>query len=276
MKQTLALLLVASSIPTIWAQQPVRRRGHAASLAPLNASGRAVGSLQLGSRKAVKRNSAGKEASAPPPAPGVVQIHVEEGQVFAFFVATDTIPANSLVGGSITIDNGSELDFDSVQFTSDTNPGDFVILPAISNLGDLWPAGVVTYTVDVTINKVITEANGQFLSGESFAYADLANFAPIITGTSQRIGLNKDMILVITGVFTSDTPLVVLENAVPPASAITRISASEIDVDLSQVPGLDLTTLNEYLLTVSQAGYADTIVYRYAPAAPNTFNPAPQ
>jgi hypothetical protein len=84
------------------------------------------------------------------------------------------------------------------------------------------------------------------------------------------------MILVINGVFTTDTPLVVLEGSVPPTSAITRVSTSEIDVNLSQVTGLDLTGLNEYLLTVSQAGFADTMLYRYAPAAPNTFNLAPQ
>jgi hypothetical protein len=44
----------------------------------------------------------------------------------------------------------------------------------------------------------------------------------------------------------------------------------------SRVPGLDLASRTEYLLTVSQAGFADTMLYRYAPAQPNTFNLAPQ
>jgi hypothetical protein len=84
------------------------------------------------------------------------------------------------------------------------------------------------------------------------------------------------MILVINGVFTNDTPLVVLEGLVPPAAAITRVSNSEIDVNLSRVQGIDLSTMNEYLLTVSQAGFADTLLYRFAPVQPGSYNPAPK
>jgi hypothetical protein len=275
MKHKLAFVLIAAAIPSVWALPMVRHGGHAAAVAPLNGSGRQVGSLTLNSRKAVRKHAAIPQATTPTP-PGVVQIQVVEGQVFAYFVVTSTIPSGSTVGGAITIDNNSELDFDNVQFTADSTPGDYLVLPSFSNLGDLWPTGVVTYTVNVTSNRVQTQASGQFLSGESFAYGDLTSFAPIITGTSQKIAANKDVILVINGVFTSDTPQVVIEASIPPASAITLVSPSEIDVDLSQVQGLDLTTLNEYLLTVGQAGYADTMLYRYSPGAPNTFNEAPQ
>jgi hypothetical protein len=275
MTSKLAFVLIAASILPTWAQPQFRHGGHAAAVAPLKASGKQVGALHLNSRSALKKHAATPQA-ATPPAPGVVQIQVVEGNVFAYFIVTSTIPAGSSVGGAITIDNNSELDFDSVQFTSDSAPGDYLVLPSFSNLGDLWPTGIVTYYVDVTMNKTMSEASSQFLSGESFSYSDLTNFAPVITGTSQKIAANKDMILVINGVFTSDTPTVVLEATVAPASAITRVSGSEIDVNLSQVSGLDLTTLNEYLLTVGQGGFADTMLYRYAPAAPNTFNPAPQ
>ena len=220
-----------------------------------------------------------RPAAAPPPAPGVVQVQVLEGKVFAFFVFTSPVAAGATVGGGITIMQqgqvSSQLFFDDVQYDA-VDTGSFVTLPQIGNLGDLWPTGEVYFTVDVTIGGRMTEANGQFLSGEAFTFGDMANFAPIITGTTQRIAANKDMILAINGVFTQDTPLVVLEGTVPPASAITRVSSSEIDVDLSQVQGLDLSTLNEYLLTVSQAGFGDTLLYRYAPAQPGTFNLAPQ
>src|SRR5438094_5805274 len=64
--------------------------------------------------------------------------------------------------------------------------------------------------------------------------------------------------LAINGVFTQDTPLVVLEGTVPPAAAITRVSSSEIDVNLSRVQGLDLrdrksTRLNSSHRTISYA-----------------------
>jgi hypothetical protein len=217
-------------------------------------------------------------ADAVSPAPGVVQVHYEEGTVFAFFVATSAIPSGANEFVTVTIDDGSgspsSLQFDAVSYSF--NPGDFITLPSLNTLSDLQPAMLVTYTVDVTIGKTTTEANGSFMAGTSLAYGDLSIFAPVITGTSQRIASNRDMILVINGVFTSGAPLVVLEGSVPPARAITLVSGSEIDVDLSQVTGLDLTGLNEYLLTVSQGGFGDTVVYRYAPAAPNTFNLAPQ
>jgi len=269
-----AFLWIACSIPTLMAQQPARR-GHAATL--WQPSGRQVGALEFGSRRLVKRHAA-VVPEAVAPAPGVVQVQVTEGHVFAFFVATSAIPSGTQELVTLTIDDGSgnpsSLQFDAVSYSF--NPGDFITLASLDNLTDLQPSLLVTYTVDVTSGKTTTEANGNFLSGTSLAYGDLTNFAPVITGTSQKIAANKDMILVINGVFTTDTPLVVLEGSVAPASAISRVSTSEIDVNLSQVTGLDLTGLNEYLLTVSQAGFADTMLYRYTPAAPNTFNLAPQ
>lgn len=274
MKHVQAILFTAISIPIMFAQQP-GKRGHTAT--PWQPSGKQVGKVQSGSRKLVKRHAAvAKDAVAP--APGVVQVHYEEGRVFAYFVATSAIPAGSQQQVSITIDDGSNdpssLVFDPVSYSFDT--GDYITLPNLDSLTDLQPSLLVTYTVDIGRGGNVTEANGYFLVGTSLGFGDFTSFAPVITGTAQRIAANKDMILVINGVFTTDTPLVVLEGMVPPSSAITRVSGSEIDVNLSQVTGLDLTGLNEYLLTVSQAGFGDTVVYRYAPAADNTFNLAPQ
>jgi hypothetical protein len=273
MKQFQAVLLIAVSIPTIFAQQP-SRRGHPAT--PWQPAGKEVGSVKFSSRKMLKPHATvTKDAVAP--AAGVVQIHYEEGRVFAFFVATGQIPSGSQQMVSITLDNGAgdptSIVFDPVSYSF--NPGDYITLPSLDNMTDLQPSLLVTYTVDVTTARNTTEANGYFLTGASLGFDNLTDFAPLISGTSQKIAGNKDMILVIDGVFTTDAPLVAIEGSVPPASAITRVSTSEIDVNLSQVAGLDLTGLNEYLLTVSQAGFADTVVYRYVPAATGTFNPAP-
>ena len=62
---------------------------------------------------------------------------------------------------------------------------------------------------------------------------------------------------------------------VAPASAISLVSAGEIDVDLSQIQGLDLTSSDTLFVTVSQAGFSDTVEYRYLPGAPGSFNLAP-
>jgi hypothetical protein len=256
----------------MFAQQS-HKRGHAAV-----PSDRQIGAIHFDGRKMMKPHAAiVKDAAAP--ATGVVQLHYEEDKLFAFFVATAALPANSPIQLTITIDDGSgnpqAMTFDPVAFQT-FNAGDFITLPSLDNMVDLNQSLLVTYTVDIGSGRTLTEANGTYLVGSSLGYSDLSNFAPVITGTTQKIAANKDMILVINGVFTSDAPLVVLESSVPPPGAITRVSSSEIDVDLSQVQGLDLSGLNEYLLTVSQATFADTVVYRFAPAPDGTYNQAPQ
>lgn len=280
MRQKLVVIFIAFSIPMTWAEQ-ARHAGPAATPMPKDThrAGRQLGTLRFSPHKAAKRSVAGSEATAAPPAPGVVQVQALEGHVFAYFVFTSSVPSGATVGGNVTImqqgDVTGQLAFDDVQYKA-VDTGSFIALPQIASLGDLWPTGEVYYTVDVTINGMLTEANGQFLVGESLTYDDLANFAPVITGTAQKIAPNKDVILAINGIFTPDAPLVILEGTVPPAGAVTQVSSTEIDVNLSRVQGLDLSTLNEYLLTVSQAGFADTMLYRYAPGQPGTFNPAPQ
>jgi len=274
MKHVRAVLMIAVSISTTFAQQP-SKRGHAAT--PWQPMGKQVGGGQFSGRKLVKKHATVTRA-ATAPAAGVVQVHYEEGKVFAFFVATGQIPEGSQEAVTITLDNGVDdptaIQFDPVSYSF--NPGEYITLPSLDNMVDLQLSMLVTYAVDVVTGRNTTEAQGYFLVGTSLGFSDLTNFAPVITGTSQKIAANKDMILVINGVFTTDAPLVVLEGSVPPASAITRVSGSEIDVNLSQTAGLDLSGLNEYLLTVSQGGFGDTVVYRYVPQAANTFNPAPQ
>jgi hypothetical protein len=57
---------------------------------------------------------------------------------------------------------------------------------------------------------------------------------------------------------------VAIEDLIVPAGAI-RVSPSEITVNLSRVPGLDLTSMWDALLTVAQAGWSDTAIYRHIP-----------
>ena len=246
-------------------------------------AGRKIGSLRAGLLRTAAISTGQPQASAPPQAPGVVKVFVSNGNVFATFIATGPIPSGATLGGSISSDNGSQITFDNVSYNSAFAPGDYLQLPQFSNVGDVFPQGTITYKVDVTINKQLTESSGQFNLASPPIYSDLQSLKPVLYTTAQSIAANGDMMLAIKGLFTADTPLIVLgsfdlqTNFVVPASAIKSVTANEIDVDLSQVTGgLDLSSLYEYELTVSQAGFADTVLYRYVPAAPKTFNLAPQ
>src|SRR5438874_1403859 len=135
MRHLQTLLLIAVSIPTTFAQQP-SKRGQAAT--PWQPAGKQVGSVQFGSRKLVKRHAAiVKDAVAP--AAGVVQVHYEEGKVFAFFVATGQIPSGSEEQVTITVDDGSgspsSIQFDPVSYSF--TPGQFITLPSLENWTDL-------------------------------------------------------------------------------------------------------------------------------------------
>jgi hypothetical protein len=240
---------------------------------PLPSSSQGRAPVHINSRQLARPEA------APPPAPGVVQLHFEAGHGFAYFTAASLIPANSIIGGSMSVFNGGQsvgsISFNNLQLNADMQPGDFITLPNFSSLGDIWPTGELIYTVDVTIRGALTETNGDIFVNQALGYNDLPNFAPSIAETAQTISGGGDMILNIYGVFTGDAPLVVLESFVVPAGAVRVISSGQINVDLSLVRGFDLSHLAEYLLTVSQAGYADTVVYRFVPAQPGTFNPAP-
>ena len=133
---------------------------------------------------------------------------------------------------------------------------------------------MVTYVVYVTINGQETQAAADFAVGSARNYDDLQQVVPLVTSATQSVGAGKDLILTIKGAFGADAPYVALDDAVAPASAITA-SANQIDVNLSKVPGLDLTMMWDYALTVGQGGWSDTLVYRYIPGPPGSFNPAP-
>src|SRR5689334_17118940 len=128
MRQLQTLLLIAASIPTMFAQQP-SKRGRAA--VPFQPTGRQVGEIKFGAHKMVKSHATVVQ-DAVAPANGVVQIHYEEDKLFAFFVATAALPSGSSLAVTITIDDGSgnpsSLVFDPVSFST-FNAGDFITLP---------------------------------------------------------------------------------------------------------------------------------------------------
>jgi hypothetical protein len=221
-------------------------------------------------------------ATASTVAPGVVQVHLEptSGTLVAYFVNSADIPAGSSITGYIMLlDDGSFIDLDELPLSGDLPAGSTIFLPTIGSFGDLWQVGSFQFGVQViTTASGTQEADGFAALGEPYAFADLPFVEPVIGSMTQNIAKNQDMILAVTGYFTGDAPTIVFTdiyfNYLVPSAAIVANSTTEIDIDLSQLQGMDLTTLNEYLITISQDGFADTTLYRYIPGAPGTFNPA--
>src|SRR6266849_2271819 len=263
MRTAILATCISLATPSIWAQ-PARKLVSRASLTPSGARSRA---------RLQKRATDGVSATLAQ-APGVVQLQYLNGAVTGWFVNTRTIPKGSSLALTVVHDNGTEIDCDAQTLTADLSPGQSYVLPNVSSFGDLWSSGVVTYVVYVTMNGQETQSAGDFTVGAARNYADLQQVSPLITSASQSINSGKDVVLSIRGAFIADAPLVALDDNIVPASAIAA-SSRGIDVNLSRVPGLDLTTLWDFALTVGQGGWSDTMLYRYVPAAPGTFNLAP-
>jgi hypothetical protein len=278
-KRLLFVVLIALIIPSAWGQIP--RRSANGPYGAFNTNQHAH-TLHARSLKRSAR-AATKKATSPAPAAGVVTVHLEpsSGAMTAYFVNTSVIPAGSTITGWLTLlDDDSFIDFDQFTLPSDMPAGSITFLPQISAFGDLWQQASFDFTVfiiDPSGNQL--QADGFAEVGEPYNFSDLPFIEPVLVSTTQTVASTLDVVVKVSGYFTSDTPNVVLSDVsfiylVPP-TAVTLVSASEVDIDLSQVPGLDLTSLDDLLLSVSQAGFADTMVYRYVPGAPNTFNPAP-
>jgi len=280
MKPITVALLIALIAPATWAQRyPKRAANDAASAGPIHPQA----SLHIGSSKSRRADATPK--LTPPPASGVAQCHLDaNGSFTGIFVNTATISSGSTIAGSITLlDDNSSIDFTGVTLSQALTPGSYVLLPSIPVFGDLWTSNGAAFDIAVQVQPsrgVTTEVDCQVLVGEALANSDLASNEPLIGGASQRIASNKDLNLVLNGYFTSGTALVVLSDLyniyVASAAAINLVSASEIDVDLSQVQGIDLTSSDTLLVTVSQNGLSDTVEYRYLPGTPGSFNLAPQ
>ena len=261
----------------VWAQKYPRNPANNA----LGGSAHKQVALHLSSLYARQKAAASPRATAP--AAGVAQCHLDaNGALSAFFINTAAIPSGSTITGSITLlDDNSAIDFSGQTLSQALPAGSFVVLPAISNFGDLFGANGAALDIAVQVQSPQgnTQVECEVLLAESFANSDLASNEPLISAVSQKVAANKDLILVLNGYFTPDKVLAVMTDFfagyVVPPSAINLVSSSEIDLDLSLVSGLDLSSSDTLFLTVSQDGFSDTVEYRYLPGPPG-FNPAPQ
>jgi hypothetical protein len=228
-------------------------------------------------RPAVPRaHAAGSPNSAATPAqaPGVIQTNLLDASNIVWFVNTETLPSGSLISPFVVFPDGSEMPLDSWTLTQDVAPGTSFDLPNIRKFGPFWPEGFMTFGVFIQVNGKDSQASADYPVGFSRNYDDVAMMVPGIVSSAEGI-TNGDVTLSISGAFTSSRAYVVLDDLVAPRAAI-RVSPSEILVNLSAVPGLDLGSMWEYLLTVSQDGWSDTSIFRHVPFKPGSYNPAPK
>src|SRR5260370_26620427 len=136
-------------------------------------------------------------ATAVTQAPGVVQLEYLNGTVSAWFVSTDTIPKGSTIALTVAHDNKTEIDGNALSITADVGPGQSYLLPNVSTFGDLWPSGVVTYAVFLTINGKNSQSAADFGVGVTRGYSDLQSVLPLIASTSQSISGGKDLLLAV-------------------------------------------------------------------------------
>ena len=266
------LLMIVLMAPPIWAQRVPKRP----------ANGAPSTTLHLGSLKAQRVNPSPKAAA---PAAGVAVCHLDaNGALSAAFVNTASIPSGATITGSITLlDDNSSINFTGESLTQTLPAGSYIALPIINSFGELWSSNGSAFEITVQIQPgrgTATQVACDALLGEVFGNADLSGNAPLLGSVTQSVASNKDLKLILSGYFTGDTPLVVLVDFynvyLAPASAVSVVSPNEIDLDLSQIAGLDLSSTDTLFVSVAQAGFSDTVEYRYLPPAPGSFNPAPQ
>ena len=256
-------------IAPVWGQSPRRtvdagRVAQAERRVDRPARVRARGALLAGE----------SQASAPGQAPGVIQTNLLDASNLVWFVTVDKLPAGTALSPFVVFPDGTEMPLTGFTLTEDVAAGSSFDMPNIRKFGQFWPEGLMTYGMTVTLRGRDTQAAADFPVFSARDYDSVAKMVPRITTNSEFV-TNGDAMVRVQGAFTSDMVYVVLDDLVAPRGAV-RVSPTEITVNLSKVPGLDLGVMREFLLTVGQGGWSDTAVFRHTPGRPGTYNPAPR
>ncbi|MBI5281688.1 MAG: hypothetical protein HY858_08415 [Candidatus Solibacter usitatus] len=218
--------------------------------------------------KIVPGRSVEADAANPAMAPGVTQVNLFDTGREAYFVVTETLPKGSWIQAFIILADKTELALESRSVDEDLPPGFTLYLTGIKTLGDFWKRGRTTYEVDVKLpdGRVTMSATDFATKGYFRNFADTAFFVPGINSTREFIAGDGSTIVELKGRFLAGKKTyVVFEDIVAPQTAITVVDQDTIQVNLSQVPNLDVTLMKSYLLTVGQDGWTDTVQFRHTP-----------
>lgn len=205
-----------------------------------------------------------KDGSELRQAPGVVQFNLFDESRTTWFVTTETIPRGSTIAPFIILPGKIEFQLESRKLTEDIPAGASLVLPSFRRFTDFWPPGIVTYEVVVYIGGVETHAISDYPVRVYRGTDDVLKLVPLVFSVSQ-VQEGATPVMLMKGVFFNDSPKIVMEDFVVPSEAVIRFTSSEIAVDLTKVPRLDLGLLQEFLVTIGQSGWCDTIVFRFVP-----------
>jgi len=266
MKPSIWMVLLLAVAP-VWAQ-------HARNT--VNAT-RAAKSGSRASRPVLSRAVKGAAAAAAdslPQAPGVVQYNLLDASNVVWFVTAEDLPSGTQLSPFLAFPDTTVIPLDTLTLTEDIPAGSSFDLPNIRRFGPFWPQGLLAYGVVVNRNGEETQTAADFPVDSARNYDDVVNMVPRITSLIEGVA-DGNVFLTIRGSFTRNRAYILIEDLVPPRDAI-NVTTSEITVNLSAVPGLDLGIMQDLLVTVGQGGWCDTAVLRHVPPRPGTYNPAPQ
>ena len=215
----------------------------------------------------------GASAAAPLQGPGVVQTNFMDASNVVWFVTAAPLPAGTEIYPSLFMPDNTEIQLDAWRLSQDVAAGSSFSLPNIRTFGPFWPQGFFTYWVGITINGKNMQAAADVPVNTTRLYSDLQYMFPHISGMSQTLS-GGDVILTISGVFTGDPAYVLIEDKVAPATA-AQVSPTAVTVNLSKVPGVDLGSFWDALVTVGETGWCDTAILRITPPKPGSYNQAP-
>lgn len=218
--------------------------------------------------------SAQPRATAIPQAPAVIQTNLLDPSNVVWLVTTERYPVGTKISPFIVFPDGFEIPLDTVELSEAVPAGSSFVLPNIRRFGDFWPAGLLTYGAVITMGGTDSQIAADFPVTAARDFEDVQAMVPRIATTAEGVS-DGDFVLSIRGEFTADEPYVAIEDFIAPRSAVRVVSATEMTVNLSLVPGLDLGSMWDALLTVGQSGWSDTAIYRHLPARPGSYRPAP-
>lgn len=301
---TILAVAVALAAPTTWAQRGTRKTvdlsrvaSKAKSAGPASATGGAFlrsvlqrhpsatpGAPTQGAALATGR----KKADALSQAPGVLQLNLFEGFRSGrecYFVATRTIPTGSTLQPFLYMPDNQQLALNPVTFDYDIAPGESIGLTDIKDFGFFWQSGLTAYAVKVTLPDGTETWTGTDFPTSDWQtpyyriFDDLPYVLPGITNVREYLDNGATMVE-IKGRFWTGIPVhVVFEDLVIPPDSVQIVDDSTVRVNLSQASGYywgksvndlvqqtyDPSIMKNYLLTVGQGGFTDTLPFRHTP-----------
>ena len=198
-----------------------------------------------------------------PPGPVIPQIYRPTA---AWGVVAENLPPGVVIMLVTVSPDGQAIEHQPIRYDEGLSAGFSIQLPTLDTLGPLWTKGVWTYHAVVTMpDKTELQRSGDFTTGGYYRNEqERSELIPLIL-SSRFVRTDGRLTLEISGRFTSDAPVVIVEDMVVPRDAILSTSADLIRVNVDAVPQFPKSDLADYLLTVAQGGWADTLPIRYLP-----------